>query len=348
MQYKQEYLMKMQCNVRERPKILFAYSSLQSFVQGDLEILQKHFNVKKIKVKTFLVPRRNTNPLEFLRLFKGILWCDIAFSWWATLNAFFIVLFCKFLRKKSVIVVGGYEVAYVPEINYGELLSRLGRLEVRYILKNASKIFAVSKSSMKEILRFTRPKNLRLVYNGVDTTKFSPSSKKQNLAITVGAISNPTIDKKRFDTLVRAAAYLPNVQFVLIGKYDDSIKRLKEMAGFNVTFTGYLSNEQLISYYKKAKVYCQLSAQESFGVALAEAMACCCVPVITHLYSLPEVVGDTGYYVPYNNPEATADAITNALKSDKGQRARERMQKYFSLEAREKKLVKEILDIIEG
>lgn len=89
---------------------------------------------------TFLVPEKGRNPFVFFRMFKSILWCDVAFSWWATLDGFFVVLFCKLLRKKSVILIGGYEVAYVPETNYGLLLSPYGRFEVKFVLKNASKI----------------------------------------------------------------------------------------------------------------------------------------------------------------------------------------------------------------
>ena len=74
-------------------------------------------------------------------------------------------------------------------------------------------------------------------------------------------------------------------------------------------------------------------------------MSCGCVPVVTRKYSLPEVVGDTGFYVPYNDPKATAEAIRKALKSNKGAKARERVKKYFSLEAREKGLIREILEL---
>jgi glycosyltransferase involved in cell wall biosynthesis len=119
------------------------------------------------------------------------------------------------------------------------------------------------------------------------------------------------------------------------------------MGGSNVEFTGYLNPETLLAYYQKAKVYCQLSTHESFGVAVAEAMSCGCVPVVTRKYSLPEIVGDTGFYVPYNDPEATAEAIEKALRSDKGVKARERVQKNFSLKTREKKLIREVSDLIE-
>ena len=57
------------------------------------------------------------------------------------------------------------------------------------------------------------------------------------------------------------------------------------------------------------------------------------------------VTGDTGYYVPYGDPEATAEAIRCALAdTEKGKLARERIIKLFPLERREKALV----EIIEG
>ena len=47
------------------------------------------------------------------------------------LNAFCIVLFCMFLLRKCIVIVGGYAAAYVPETNYYcALLSPLGRFRV--------------------------------------------------------------------------------------------------------------------------------------------------------------------------------------------------------------------------
>jgi len=333
-------------NKEGETKILFAYSVMSSFVRKDLEILERNYKVKTLEVMTFLVPRRGRSPLIFLRLLSEILWADLVYCWFADLNAFFAVFFCTFLHKKCLIVVGGYEVAYVPEIGYGALLHSLGRLRVKFILRHAAKVLAVSGSNEKEILQLTRPRNLKMVYNGVDTKQFKPSGAKEKWVITVGGISDSTVKKKRLDTFVKSSVYLPDIRFILIGKaYDNSIKHLKRIAGSNVEFTDYVSDESLLHYYQKAKVYCQLSAQESFGVALAEAMSCCCVPVVTRRYALPEVVGDTGFYVPYNDDKATAEAIRKALKSDKGMKARERIRKYFSIKMREKNLLKEISDL---
>ena len=321
-------------------RVLFVYYQLSSFVRCDLEILKRHFDVESLQIQTF------RNPLNILRLFVGVLHADLVYTWFAGTNAFFIVLFSKFLGKKSIVVVGGYEVAYVPEIGYGSLLSPFERVKVKFVLRNATKVLAVSESTFKETLRFTQPKRIAVVYNGVDIEKFRPSGDKEDLVITVANITGLTLKKKGLDTFVKASAYLTDIQFILVGKYDSvSVEPLKRIAGSNVTFTGYVSDKSLVALYRKAKVYCQLSAHESFGVALAEAMACGCVPVVTRRYALPEVVGDTGFYVPYGDPKAAAEAIKKALKSNKGMMARERIKKYFSLKAREQKLIKEVLNI---
>ena len=336
-------------NPQRKPRILFVHFNLSAFVRSDLKTLEKYFNVRPLKVTTFLVPRRGRQWLACFRLFKGILWADIVYAWWAELNAFFTVLFSKFLRKKSIVVVGGYEVAYIPEIDYGTLLSSVGRFKVKFILKHASKVFAVSKASKKGITRFVMPKTLRLIYNGIDIQGFRPLGEKRKMVLTVvKKITPATVKIKRLDTFLRASMYLPDVEFVLVGEISESSKNyLKKMGGSNLKFTGYLKSQTLLAYYQRAKVYCQISTHESFGVALAEAMACGCVPVVTRRYALPEIVGNTGFYVPFKDPKATADAIRLALTSDKGLKARARIKKYFSSKRRQKELIREISDTIQ-
>ncbi len=328
------YPVKLHCVKKIR--ILFVYQYMSSFINRDLEILKRYFDVKEFRIS-------NLRPLNILKLLLNTACVDLVYTWFADVYAFFSVLFSMLLRKKSLVVVGGYDVAYIPEISYGLLLSRLKRVIVKFVLRHASIVLPVSKSTAMEMLRVTRPKKFKIVYNGVDTDKFKPSGEKEDLVITVAIINELTIKKKGLDTFVKTASFLPETKFVLIGKYDDSIQHLKKIAGPNVIFTGFLQEEALLDYYRRAKVYCQLSAHESFGVALAEAMACACVPVVTDRYALPEVVGDTGFYVPYNDPKATAEAIRKALKSNKGRSARKRVQKQFSMKVRGAKLVKEIV-----
>ena len=61
-------------------------------------------------------------------------------------------------------------------------------------------------------------------------------------------------------------------------------------------------------------------------------MACECIPVVTSNAALPEVVGDCGIYVPYEDIDATATAIKKAFQqTELGKCARKRIIKMFSL-----------------
>jgi glycosyltransferase involved in cell wall biosynthesis len=83
----------------------------------------------------------------------------------------------------------------------------------------------------------------------------------------------------------------------------------------NVTLYNKVLPEELASFYKKAKIYCQLSRSESFGVSIAEAMSYGGYPVVTNEGGMPEVVGDVGAVVT-RGPQLIAGLITERLLRD--------------------------------
>ena len=62
--------------------------------------------------------------------------------------------------------------------------------------------------------------------------------------------------------------------------------------------------------------------------------------------ALSGVVGDTGFYVSYDNSETTADAIKGALKSNNGKEARDRIENVFPIERRKKDLIEIINEVM--
>jgi len=84
----------------------------------------------------------------------------------------------------------------------------------------------------------------------------------------------------------------------------------------------------------KTKVYAQLSFHEGFGVAVAEAMLCECIPVLSTKGALPEVGGKNAYYVPFGDPKFAATVIERALKSNNGGIFRARVMLNFQLKKR--------------
>lgn len=325
-----------------RIKVAFVYYSFSSFIKSDYEVLSKHFDVNKINYR---------KVWDAFRIMIAVLKSDVSFSWFAGGHAFLMVLFSKIFRKKSIVIAGGGDVAAVPEIDYGGMRkNKRSSFFAKFVLKHTNIVLAVSNFTKDEVLKYTKPKILKVVYNGVDAEKFGSSDKKENLVMTIASGSGSVIKLKGLDSFVNAAAYLPEVNFIVLGLSEGDMAILKSLnPPENIELLEYFPQEELIGYYQKAKVYCQLSYRESFGMALAEAMACGCVPVVTDRGALPEVVGDTGFYVPYGTPKATAEAIKEALNSsgDLGKKARERIKNMFSIERRERELIEVIKEGLE-
>ena len=324
------------------------YSPNSSFIRNDYKILSKHFSVDKFNYRRMW---------DAFGMMAAIWRSDVSFSWFAGGHAFLAVLFSKILRKKAIVVAGGFDVAYVPEINYGQFtLGWHKKMLTRFALKYADLVLPVSKFTEGEVCRWAEPKKMKMIYNGVYVDKFKRTGddgkavpKTENLVITVGGIDWSTSKRKGIETFVKSAKLVPEANFVVIGNHiDDSIDYLKSIATPNVKFTGFVSDEELLRWYQQAKVYVQASAYESFGISVAEAMLCECVPVVAKRGALPEVGGGTWFYVPYGDPEATAEAIKKALKSEKGHEAKERVTKMFPLERREKELKEIMQDILYG
>ena len=329
--------------MRGKIKILFVYLSLSSFIKTDLEILQRHFNV---------IPHQWTRTRDFKNILH-VMWyvyrTDLSFITFAGGHAARTIFFSKLFGKKSIVVVGGYEVANVPEIGYGLMTSPKSARRVRYVFENADKVLTVNDSLKIDAINNAGvdEQNIRTVYRGYGSNKWKLEGKKENLVLTVSFGNRWNRARlKGLDVFVESAVFLPNIKFIVIGLQGEALERLQSIAPSNVDFIGPLSQDELISYYQRAKVYCQLSMREGLPNALCEAMLCECVPVGADVQGVRTAIGDTGFYVSYGDPKATAEAIKKALQSDKGKVARERIKNMFPLERREKELIGIINEVL--
>ncbi len=325
-------------------KVLFVYhKKMASFIRKDLGILKKRHEVKVV---------RFSDILDVYSIWKGTRWCDLAFCWFGSLHSFFAVLFSKLLKKKSVVVAGGYDVVCLPEIKYGLFSFWWKRWCPLILFRYADLILTVSQSTTREILKNAKvaPQKIRLIYHGFDSSICKPAfqSRKASIVVTAGNVNRSTLIKKGLKLFVESSRLLPKVEFILVGKWvDDSIDYLKSIAASNMRFLDEIDQSTLHILMSKCKVYVQVSRHESFGCALAEAMLCECIPVVTKSAAIPEVVGDCGFFLADESPEELAVSINKALNSDSelGKRARERIEKVFPLAKRESRLLELIEDL---
>jgi len=321
-------------------RVVFLYENEVPFVQSDLRILREKFEVYPINC---------SQGISMSSVLRALAHADLSYSWFALGYAARAVLAGKILRRPSVVVSGGWDIISMPEISYGAIRNERTRLRARFVLRYANLVLTFSRWSLASIQTLAS-RQAELLYIGVDLEKFRPNRMKEDLVVTVGNVTRENFKRKGLETFVGAARQLPDVPFVLVGRhFDQDADELRAISPSNVQFTGWVPAEQLSDLLARAKVYVQASYNEGFGLAVAEAMASGCVPVVTDRGALPEVVGNAGYYVPYGDPQSTARAIREALGSpDRGARARERTTELFSLATRRAKLLPLIESRLQG
>jgi glycosyltransferase involved in cell wall biosynthesis len=317
--------------------LLFLYQKPASFIQSDLRIVKAFYPVKE--------QQYSGNIKSILQIFFLIIHSEVSFCWFGKLHAFWAVLFSLLLRKKTIVVAGGDDVACDAKIKYGNFLNPIKKLFGYFIFRNADLVLAVSQFTLGEVLHNAKvsPGRVKLVYHGFDYNYFKKGAldKKTNTVVTVGRITSETLIVKGLVLFVEAARFLPDVAFLVVGPYgEEAMRQLSTVAPPNVVFTGPLYGENLIKVLSTAKVYVQASWRESFGCSVAEAMLCECVPVITNRGALPEVVGDCGFCADDMTSADIADKVKEALVSSEelGKAARARIMDAFPIEKRENEL----------
>ncbi len=134
------------------------------------------------------------------------------------------------------------------------------------------------------------------------------------------------------DPVVRDLArfYRGDYLGMLKSMIDDSLSN-------KVTLTGHILNHQLPAYYRGAYVLANPSLSESFGMTLAEAMACGLPVVATEVGGMPEVLGgrDCGLTCTAADPAALAGCLLEILRNrdrrlEMGKQAAQRAADLFS------------------
>ncbi len=321
------------------------------FLERDVAVLKEYCEVRTTPGFSY------KNPLTILPcsigILRGVLWADVTFSQFADMHAFIAMIFAKILRKKSMVVVGGYEVAKVPEIGYGYMLKPIVSSMVKLTLTHTDRVLTVVDSLKDDAIKNAKISggNIYTVPECYDADVWQCTQEKQKLVITVAnKMTHKVIKRKGLEAFVKAAKLLPDTHFVIIGPFiENSAERhLKSLAPSNVEFAGFVPSTKLPELYSRAQVYCQLSRYEGIPNAMCEAMLCECIPVVTDYCGIPVAVGDTGFYVPYNDAQKTAKAITEAMRSEKGKEARHRIKNLFPLERRRRELQIEIEKLTEN
>jgi glycosyltransferase involved in cell wall biosynthesis len=337
-------------------KILFIKTSDKSFVEQDLKILQKHFGgVIVFKYDEQPPWKHILSQIQLLIFLLRNIWdSQLIYIWFASYHSLLPTLFSKMFNKKSILVIGGHDASKVPEFSYGAHIKKTRSWFVKKSANLASTILTVSEFTNEHFFRYVDEANrqkTRVVYNGVDDRFLAeiPITKKENIIFTVCGTAKVNILKiKGVDFFVSLAPFMPDYNFHVYGLSGKAKKYLENNLPRNVSILPYSPLDELHREYLRTKIVCQFSHHEAFGLAMAEAMACKCIPIGSQFGGIPEVIGKAGFLIDEFDVEKAIQAIRQAISNaaELGERARQRIAENFSLAIREEKLIEIVKQLV--
>ena len=324
-----------------QPHIFFTATFHSSFIDEDIKILRKNFDVTTVIAKGWMAP---------ILLFRNLFSADLTFSWFASVYSSFLIFFAHLFANRSILILGGVDVAKEKDFHYGIWNSWWKSLIIRYGITHASIVLAVDPFLKREAVRLAHypGDNIIIVPTGYDPEFWKPSGKKDEFVLTVASCPDLVRAKlKGIDNLISIARKMPDVHFKIIG-INPHVASTFDVPP-NVECRSFSSREEVLHSYQQAKVYCQLSYREGLPNALCEAMLCECIPIGTRVGGIPTAIGDAGFLVDYNDEKQTIAAIRAGLtmSPDDGMRARLRIAAQFTLSQREETLKETIAKIMQ-
>jgi len=226
-----------------------------------------------------------------------------------------------------VVTAWGSDVLIFPRRNF------IWRIVAGFVLKRADRVICDSEVVKTGLLSLgTKPNKISKVYNGIDTSQFSPRRADEALKSRLGISGFPMVICIRHlrplynvEMLVKAIPlvlkHIPQARFIIAG---DGVQRsyLENLAATlgvsqNVSFVGYLPHDELPAYLASSNIYVSTSRSDSTSLSLQEAMACELAPVVTDLPANREWIidGENGFVVPQDDHRALAEKIVYLIEN---------------------------------
>ncbi|MCX6816311.1 MAG: glycosyltransferase family 1 protein [Candidatus Beckwithbacteria bacterium] len=193
-----------------------------------------------------------------------------------------------------------------------------------YSVKHACHIFAISQATKNDIMTsYNIPENkISVVYPGVEQLKVSGKSLVDGQYLLYVGTLQP---RKNLDALIEAFSSITHPvcdefshrvwkkwpQLVIAGKVGWKFK-IKPVS--HVKYLGYVPNEKLGALIKSATALVLPSLYEGFGIPVVQAMSLGTPVLVSRNSSLPEIVGDAGFYIePPFGPDEIKQGIIKVL-----------------------------------
>ncbi len=234
--------------------------------------------------KLVSIPLRNNFLKSFLlyRLFKKehfVKKFEAIHGFWILPSGFLAVLLGKIFKVKSIVSVLGGDAIALPEINYGQLRSRLSRKLVIWTLDHATTPTVLTQYLTENLKRYGLKSQPLVIPWGINTQLFTYRDKPLQDPVQFLHIGNfhPVKDQV---TLLRAFDIIRkniNAHLTIIGT-GTSEKQIRDLAEAlklqdHITLVKPVAYEKLPEFYHRADVLLHTSLSEGQCEVVTEAMS---------------------------------------------------------------------------
>lgn len=342
--------------------LLHVHPGASTFVVKDRRLLSEAFAVIDAP---FIWRAKWQVPLLLIKQFFHL--CFSASRWQAIVvqfsgyHAVLPALVARMLGRPCIIIAGGTDCVAFPSLRYGNFARQPLAWATRMVYKLATHIVPVHTSLVRTTNSYRDQDDgeqgilayvpglrtpITVVPNGYDAGAWQLGTAQRDIDVVTVASNDrrpSTMRLKGIDMIMELAYARPGLQFAIIGMKPDP----RNPAPPNLTFIPAVPNDQLPGYYQRSKVYAQLSLSEGFPNALCEAMLCGCVPLVSAVGAMPDIVGGCGAVVRERSIAEVAAALDRLMKeigTAQQVAARERIATNFTEGRRRSELI-DLIDV---
>lgn len=259
-----------------------------------------------------------------------------------SLRNFQVEVLFNYFRKKSIPIIinahGAISDRYQDDNFLVQKLKLIQNLYIKYILKNATKLIAVSKIEILDYLRFGSnlqkisiiPLGASLPTSKIQETrnstyrKLKKFLKSNNYILFVGRIVERKGLKFLIEGFTKLLNFFPNLKLIIIGKNFGYKKNLvdliqKNKISQNVIFLGIVDENILSMAYQNCKFLVYPSKYEVFGVAPLEAATFSKPSIITDNMGVKDIFIDNkmGYVIKYGDSQSLFEKMNYLIENPK-------------------------------
>ncbi len=229
-----------------------------------------------------------------------------------------------FVKKPMIATVHGagsqslpYHLAYYNKKNRKNSYKRIVKSNLLWTVyrRKLKEIITVSEYAKKELIKYIQLNEAKItpIYHGVDHDIFYPTEEKERNYLLHISVYQP---KKNIERLIEAYRLIPEKDRMELKVVAPGYPNKEKIEGLTL-ITNRIDRQEVATLLQKARAFVFPSIHESFGMPLAEAMACGCPIITSNVTACPEIIGNAGIAVDPMDVEALKLVMLKLINDEK-------------------------------